>query len=75
MQGQTHLEFGHICADLGDNAGDLVAWQARELGVFPLVEELVQVRVADAAVRDLQNNGNPLESSTQSRRNELAANS
>lgn len=53
-KGKPHLELGDAAADLSHNTGDLVARQARVLCVLPLVQELVQVRVADAAVRNLQ---------------------
>jgi hypothetical protein len=50
----THLELGHVSADVGHDTQDLVAWYHWVLGGTPLVSHLVDVRVAHADVCDLQ---------------------
>ncbi len=52
----AHLEFRHGGPGVGDSADDLVAWDTGVHGrhdAAPLVPRRVQVRVADAAIEDL----------------------
>ena len=47
------FKLGHLAADGGDAADDLVAGHAGVNGVVPLVAGLVDIRMADAAEEDL----------------------
>jgi hypothetical protein len=47
------FEFGDVIADSGDRADDLVTWNARPERIAPLVASLMDIRMADTAVKDV----------------------
>ena len=51
--GVTYLELGHLVADCGDSADDFMTGHHGVKSVAPLVARLVNIRVADAAEFDV----------------------
>ena len=53
LEAVAHLELGHLLADVNDNAKALVARHHGELGVAPVVLDLMHVGMAHTTVRNL----------------------